>query len=107
SQFEFAADGVHPGREGHWLMAREIILQVFGFDVRNVPTVENMFAHHGGKIRELVEQRMRILWRAWMTRIGHSRPHVPGGPDSEPGPPLPEAEQKALEIGETIAHLLE
>jgi lysophospholipase L1-like esterase len=100
--FQFAADGVHPGREGHWLMAREILTQFFGANLDGVTSAEDLFPAHGTEIRKLVQERMVILFNAWMTQIPHQRPGVPGGPGAQPGPPLTEANDKAAEIAQRI-----
>jgi lysophospholipase L1-like esterase len=100
--FQFASDGVHPGREGHWLMARQILTQSLGAKLDGVMTAEDLFPAHGGEIRELVRRRMALLFDAWMTQIGHTRPGVAGGPGAKPGPPLAEAEAQAAEMGRAI-----
>jgi lysophospholipase L1-like esterase len=100
--FSFAGDGVHPGREGHWLMAREILTQFFGAKLDGVTCAEDLFAAHGIQIRKLVHQRMVLLFDAWMTRIGHNRPGVAGGPGDKPGPPIPEANGKAADLAKQI-----
>jgi lysophospholipase L1-like esterase len=94
--FLFAEDHVHPDREGHWLMARQIIDQALGGAVpAGDYCSEQLFPFLGSEIRELVSQRQKLLFGAWMTRIGHKRPKVPGGPDSAPGPSVEEANAKA------------
>jgi lysophospholipase L1-like esterase len=100
--FKFADDGVHPGREGHWLMAREILRQFFGAKLDGVARAEDLFPAHGREIRELVHERMVLLFEAWMTQIGHQRPGVAGGPGAKPGPPMTEAKDKAAELAKRI-----
>ena len=100
--FKFADDGVHPGREGHWLMAREILTQFFGAKLEGVASAEDLFPAHGSEIRKLVHERMDLLFDAWMTQIGHKRPGVPGGPGVKPGPPIAEANEKAAELTKRI-----
>jgi len=96
--FMFARDGVHPDREGHWLMASAIIKQYFGGDVDGLASAEELFPVHGTEIRELVHDRMKLLFDAWMTKIGHTRPGVAGGPGAKPGLPLAEANAKAAKM---------
>jgi len=103
--FEFAKDGTHPGREGHWLMAREILTQTFGAKPDGVSSAEALFPAQGTEIRKLVHQRMVLLFNAWMTQIGHQRPGVAGGPGAKPGLPLPEAKAKAAALGKAIGQL--
>jgi lysophospholipase L1-like esterase len=100
--FKFAGDGVHPGREGHWVMAREILTQCFGAKLDEVTSSEGLFPAHGSEIRKLVQERMSLLFSAWMTQIGHRRPGVPGGPGATPGPSIVEANEKAAELAKQI-----
>ena len=100
--FEFAKDGVHPGREGHWLMAREILTQTFGAKLDGVASAEELFPARGAEIRKLVHDRMVLLFNSWMTQIGHQRPGVAGGPGAKPGLPLAEANAKAADLAKQI-----
>ncbi len=104
--FEFAKDGTHPGREGHWLMAREILTETFGANLAGVSSADDLFPAQGTAVRKLVHERMVLLFNAWMTSIGHQRPGVAGGPKAKPGLPLPEAKAKAAEIGKQIDQVL-
>lgn len=81
--FALAGDGVHPGREGHWLMARELARALLGDDPgASAASSEDLFGGNGAEIRARVHERMRANHAAFMTVIGHSRPGVAGGPDS-------------------------
>lgn len=104
--FVFAEDGVHPNRKGHWLIAQQILLQAFGANTSKLASAEQLFPSNGDQVRSLVFQRLNMLSNAWMTKIGHTRPFIPGGPKSQPGLPLPEAEQKAKMLTNQIAQLL-
>ena len=101
--FALAGDGVHPGREGHWLMACAILEQCFGAKLDGVSSAEQLFPKDGQAIRTLVRQRMDVLFGAWMTKIGHTRPGVAGGPGVAPGLALDEATAKAAELTRQIA----
>ena len=101
--FKFANDGVHPGREGHWLMAREILTQFLGAKLDGIKSAEQLFATNGNEIRKLVNYRRGILFSAYMTKTGHTRPGVPGGPGVKPGPSIEEANAKAADIAKQIA----
>jgi len=105
--FMFAKDGVHPGREGHWLMAREILTQFLGAKLAGITSAEELFGdrEQGKKIRALVHGRMVMMHGAWMTKTGHTRPGVAGGPGAKPGLPLADAEAKAAAIGKQLAEL--
>ena len=104
--FQFAKDGVHPGREGHWLMAREILTQCLGARLEGVASAENLFPAHGAEIRKLVRERMSVRFAAWMTAIGHKRPGVAGAPGAKPGLPLAEADAKAADLTRQIQGLM-
>lgn len=88
--FLFAKDGTHPNPEGHWLMAVEILKQIFGANLDGIDCSEKIFPANGGKICKLVNDRMTLRFTQWMTRIGHQRPGVAGAPGSVPA--LPDAE---------------
>jgi lysophospholipase L1-like esterase len=104
--FKFAGDGVHPGREGHWLMAREILTQYFGAQLDGLSCAEDLFPANGKEIRHLARARMELLFDAWMTQIGHKRPGVAGGPGAKAGLPVAEATAKAAEITQQIRQLM-
>ena len=104
--FFLASDGVHPGREGHWIMAREILTQCFGAKLDGIHKAEDFFAQNGNEIRKLVNARREILFAAYMTKIGHQRPGVPGHPKAKPGPSIEEASAKAADLTRQIEALL-
>jgi lysophospholipase L1-like esterase len=105
-QFRFQKDGVHPQEEGHWLMAREILSQYFGADLQGLRASPGLFQANGEPIHRLVSQRLKILQSAYLLKIGHSRPGVPGGPDSQSGPTIEEAGEKAKQTGIKIEKLI-
>jgi len=104
--FLLARDGVHPGREGHWIMAREILTQCFGAKLGGIDKAEDLFARNGDEIRKLVAARRAIRFAAYMTKIGHQRPGVPGHPKAKPGPSIEEASAKASDLTRQIESLL-
>lgn len=104
--FSLSNDGVHPGREGHWIMARELLTQSFGAKLDGVTSAETLFPTHGPEIRKLVNQRMGVRFSAWMTTTGHQRPGVAGGPGAKPGPSIEQATETAAAIGRQIETLL-
>ena len=101
--FKFSGDGVHPGREGHWLMASSILTQFLGADLNGVASAEQLFQANGKEIRNLVHKRMNMLFGAWMTKVGHTRPGVPGGPGPKKALSLEQANEQAAEIARQIA----
>jgi lysophospholipase L1-like esterase len=104
--FLLAKDGVHPGREGHWIMAREILTQCFGAKLDGIDKAEDLFATNGDEIRKLVAARRTVLFAAYMTKIGHQRPGVPGHPKAKLGPSIEEASAKAADFTRQIEALL-
>ena len=91
-------DGVHPGPEGHWLMAQQI-LKAWG--VRTNDTLATFTEPEGRlfALHNLVSQRQKILSAAYLSAAGHLRPGV------APGLPLPEALEKAAALTKTIDQL--
>lgn len=104
--FTLSNDGVHPGREGHWIMARELLTQCLGAKLDGVTSAEALFPANGVEIRKLVDQRMRVRFNAWMSRIGHTRPGVPGGPGTKPGQTVEQATESAAAITKQIEALV-
>jgi len=90
--FVFSKDGVHPGREGHALMARAILTQFGGATLAADRTAESFFAADGQNRRKVVAERMALLRDAWLTQTRHTRPGL------KAGLPLPEAEKQAAEL---------
>lgn len=100
--FALSGDGVHPGREGHWIMASELLTQFLGAKLDGVASAEALFPAHGAEIRNLVKQRMTVLFSAWMSKIGHKRPGVAGAPGAKPGPTVEQATENAAAITRQI-----
>lgn len=104
--FKFQKDGVHPQREGHWLMAREVLSQYFGANVAGISSSEQFFPANGAEIRKEVDKAVRALQSAYLLKIGHERPGVPGGPDSKKGPSIEDAQSIADTITNKIKGLM-
>jgi lysophospholipase L1-like esterase len=101
--FHLAKDGIHPGEQGHWLMARAILRHWGARDLESTGSVAEMVAGHarGADVVTLVMRR-QSLWRdAWLTATGHTRPGV------KAGLPLAEAKERAAEIERALAKLRE
>ncbi len=86
--FTLAKDGVHPGPEGHLIMAHAV-LDAWGLQVKADGTPDHP---NGAAILALVKKKHAILRPAWLSHVGHKRP------GNAPGLPLPEAEAKAAEL---------
>jgi lysophospholipase L1-like esterase/pimeloyl-ACP methyl ester carboxylesterase len=88
AQFTFSKDGVHPGAEGHLLMARPV-LDAWGLKVREDGTPDHP---NGAPILAVIKKKHAILRPAWLSHVGHKRPGV------APGLPMEEASQKVAEL---------
>lgn len=87
-EFTFSKDGVHPGPEGHLLMARAV-LDAWGLKVKPDGTPDHP---NGAAILALVKKKHAILRPAWLSYVGHKRP------GNAPGLPMEEAKVKAAEL---------
>ncbi|MCA1964870.1 MAG: GDSL-type esterase/lipase family protein [Prosthecobacter sp.] len=87
-QFTYSRDGVHPGPEGHLLMAGAV-LNAWSLKVRPDGTPDHV---NGAAILAAVKKKHALLRPAWLSHVGHKRPGTPAGL------PLPEAEAKAAEF---------
>jgi lysophospholipase L1-like esterase len=84
-QYTFSKDGIHPGAEGHLLMARAV-LDAWELRVKEDGTPEHI---HGTAIHAAIKKKHALLRPAWLSHVGHQRPGV------AVGLPLAEAESKA------------
>jgi lysophospholipase L1-like esterase len=102
--FRLAADGVHLGGEGHWLMAREILSHwgIPAGDLGEARAIEQVLATrpHGLQVLDLVRRRQRLLRDAWLTATGHARPGM------DKGLSIKEAERHSQELQGKIRELL-
>ncbi len=88
--FRFASDGTHPNREGHDLMAKQLI--AFLTNTRHAEGFVDHSPLMATSLRELIRQRTELRGAAWLTFTGHKRPGI------APGLPLDEADAKADEL---------
>lgn len=84
-KFVLAKDGVHPGDQGHLLMARAVL------DAWQIPSDTSKHAH-ADEVAKLIRQKTDLLRDAWLTATGHKRPGV------KAGLPLDEATTKAAAL---------
>ncbi len=100
--FYLAKDAVHPAEQGHWLMAREVLLFLGYEEVRGTRSIEEALApfREGTELLALIEQRQKIMKNAWLTSTGHTRPRM------KTGLPLDEAMALYKEIQQKIDALL-
>ncbi len=97
-KFMLAKDGVHPGEEGHWLMAQQILKS---WGVKSDYTLAD-FTSPTGKLfamHQLESKRLKVLSNSYLTAAGHKRPGV------APGLPLEKAQAQAEEITQRIESL--
>lgn len=74
ARFIYAGDGVHPGQEGHFMIARAIWPPLAS--ILRVP-VRVRFPE-GDEFRKALE-RHNLYKLAWLTETGHRRPGIPKG----------------------------
>ena len=101
STFALAKDGVHPGEQGHWIIARQVLVYLGETEAEHASgIVELLEGDEGEKIFDLISQRQTIMKDSWLTYIGHKRPGM------KVGLPIEDAKQKAAEIEKAIILLL-
>ena len=100
-KYFLAKDGIHPSDVGHWIMAKQILLQLGAKDVANHQSPETMVATHtnGAVIFSLIQDRQRMMKDAWLTATGHKRPGM------TKGLPLVQAQARAAEMEKQIRNL--
>lgn len=100
--FALAADGVHPGELGHWIIAREVLNYIGYKQVARSPSVTSALSQlkPASEYVKMVSERQNILRDAWLTATKHTRPGLPIGL------PLREAEQKIIDFQTKIDSLI-
>ncbi len=101
-QFTLAGDGVHPTRQGHWVIAAELIgLNGAAFlHAYPSPALFDSFPKGAAGLK-LLQERQRLLKDAWLNHVGHLRPGM------GKGKPLDEATAAAAALGQRIASLFD
>ncbi|PRD56685.1 SGNH/GDSL hydrolase family protein [Sphingobacterium gobiense] len=98
--FKLAEDGIHPGLEGHRLIA-EYIIPYFDDKFASKDFLSacldntSYYAH----LYKLLEERQEIVKNAWLTYTGHNRPGLPVGL------PLDKAKKESIRIQNKIQKL--
>lgn len=77
-RFKYSRDGIHPGDEGHELIAQQII-DYFAIKAPLKDPSPNAY----GRMMMFLRERMRVMRDAWLTEIGHKRPMRKGKPLTE------------------------
>lgn len=65
-------DGIHPGAEGHWVIARELLRVLFNVSLQQVP--QHVLQPEQSPIFAAVAERHRLLSSAWKEHVGHTNP---------------------------------
>jgi lysophospholipase L1-like esterase len=101
SSFALAADGVHPGELGHWIMAQQLLRFIGEKEVLNFSEPKLAFDQfkNGNEILKLITERQNIMKDAWLTESGHKRPEM------KVGLPLVNAKKKANDTSKQIKTL--
>ncbi len=97
--FHLAGDGIHPGEQGHWLIAREVLRELGApADVVDDDTPATLLARHPrtGEVRRLAARQLGIRRDAWLRHTRHLRPGLPEGL------PLDVAERQAADLGSEL-----
>lgn len=94
AKFTLQPDGVHPSGDGHWFMARTILLGLGEPRAVTWKTPAEMTAalKLSDKQLSLVQERVGVLRDAYVAAAGHKRPGV------AKGLPVEQAEAKAAEL---------
>lgn len=99
--FNYTKDGVHPDANGHWTMAKQVLLYLGAKDLENVDSPAALVAAnpHGDELLKLVHEQEQLLRDAWLNFCGFKKPGV------KAGLPLPEAQAKEAGLDKQIAEL--
>jgi len=75
--YRFAIDGVHPTKDGHWLIANQLLI-AFGELDRMQDSFTDCFSssNKAKKVLALVERKQAIQKNAWLTATKHKRPEM-------------------------------
>lgn len=99
--FFLQKDRVHPGAQGHWIMAKAVLEGMGAEDLKGVDSPDELTAAipEGKRLSQLITERMKILRDAWLASTKHLRPGV------AEGLPLDEAQTKAEDLLKEIRML--
>jgi lysophospholipase L1-like esterase len=96
--FRLAGDGVHIDANGHWLIAREVLIHWGVPAGKLADDSQSAFAGlpNGPEVLKRVARKQSILKNAWLAETGHKRPGM------AKGLPMDEANRRAGEIEAAI-----
>ncbi len=100
--FTFANDGVHPNKEGHWFIARQLIAWFGDAEAAAASDAAKMLQQKNApeKLHALVARQSGLMRDSLVATAGHKRPGV------AKGFPFEQAVLKSSEISEEINKLL-
>ncbi|SHG14760.1 Lysophospholipase L1 [Flavobacterium fluvii] len=99
--FQFAADGIHPDNVGHFIIVKQILLNLGETKASTATNMQDLLLGYknGDSIFHLIEKEQAIKKDAYLTFTGHKRPGM------NAGLPLPEAESQCADIEKQIQML--
>lgn len=97
--YRLAKDGVHPGMEGHQLMAKELIAH-FQQDIGGALIMEAVGNNSTGAYG-LIAKRQSLMKDAWLTDVGHDRPGM------KQGMPMKQARKVYRRMARKIRQMME
>ena len=79
--FYLASDGVHPGDEGHCIMAKELLIFLGENKVAKTNGIRDALKEYpdSEQLIEIVRERQQLMRDAWLTVSGHQRPGIKKG----------------------------
>jgi lysophospholipase L1-like esterase len=95
SEFTFSRDGIHPGPEGHLIMA-SAVLKAWGLKTKANGSPDHV---NGVGIQDDITQKHAVLRPAWLSHVGHKRP------GNAAGLPITEALAKAAALTQDAKRL--
>ena len=96
--FQLAKDGVHPGVEGHWLMAKPI-MAYFDPGMSQFSSWESYLSTPAmQELYDIVSKRQAVMKDAWLTYTGHGRPGM------NKGLPMKEARKQYRKMERKLYH---
>ncbi|WP_162340976.1 SGNH/GDSL hydrolase family protein [Cyclobacterium salsum] len=100
--FALTSDGIHPGEQGHWLMARSLLDGIGESQHLEADLPKTVFERVplGTELLPLVSEKQEVTRDAWLTYTGHERPGL------REGLPMDQALSRKEELMKAISTLL-
>lgn len=100
--FALTSDGVHPGEQGHWLMARSLLKGIGESQYLEADLPKAVFDRIplGRELLPLVREKQELTRDAWLSYTGHERPGL------REGLPMDQALSRKEELMKSISTLL-